>query len=450
MGARSDIRCQTASSARVTWGSHAQSTACEIVLRWDLTLSIDAVRMTARRHVAPFGDASIGARKAPRGRDTRDASSRTRGRRPHNATAPTLNADARADDDANVASMGDASAAATRRPPLNAEQKRALVDQLEFYFGDANVVTDAHLRGMMDSNDDGWVSLAEVCAFNRMRAKLKKRRWEDVAANAVRELGSSVVEVSEDGCSIRRLEPVPDFDVEEIQSRTVVVENAREFTVAALRAEFETCGEVLNVRVRQPGGKKCDVEKPRGLDLIVANSNRAHALVEFSCIAEAQGAVTRLDNPTDWRNGMRVRVLLKPGQKKKAKKVQKDPPAALEDGGDGEKADGEGDEGDGEKAEGEATTKKSKKKKKSKPDYSKWASAAAFRENKMTITSLGGDDEATDGNSGESLEDALPKKLVLTPRSPTMPDGSPGFTRKRTVTPTIDIAKEAHDNGGGE
>ena len=361
-------------------------------------------------------------------------------------------ADARADDDANVASMGDASAAATRRPPLNAEQKRALVDQLEFYFGDANVVTDAHLRGMMDSNDDGWVSLAEVCAFNRMRAKLKKRRWEDVAANAVRELGSSVVEVSEDGCSIRRLEPVPDFDVEEIQSRTVVVENAREFTVAALRAEFETCGEVLNVRVRQPGGKKCDVEKPRGLDLIVANSNsnRAHALVEFSCIAEAQGAVTRLDNPTDWRNGMRVRVLLKPGQKKKSKKVHKDPPAALEDGGDGEKADGEGDEGDGEKAEGEATTKKSKKKKKSKPDYSKWASAAAFRENKMTITSLGGDDEATDGNSGESLEDALPKKLVLTPRSPTMPDGSPGFTRKRTVTPTIDIAKEAHDNGGGE
>ena len=68
----------------------------------------------------------------------------------------------------------------------------------------------------------------------------------------------------------------------------------------------------------------------------------------------------------------------------------------------------------------------------------------------MTITGLGGEDKATDGNSGESLEDALPKKLVLTARSPTMPDGSPGFTRKRTVTPTIDIAKDAHDNGGGE
>jgi len=356
-------------------------------------------------------------------------------------------ADASVDDDANVVSMTDARAAVTKKPPLSADQKRALVDQLEFYFGDANVVSDAHLRGMMDLNDDGWVSLADVCAFNRMRAKLKKRRWEDVVAQAVRELGSSVLEVSEDGCKIRRLEPVPDFDVEEIQSRTVLVENAREFTVAALRAEFETCGEVLNVRVRQPGGK-CDVEKPRGLDLITANSNRTHALVEFSSVVAAHGAMTKLDNPTDWRNGMRVRVLLKPGQKKKVKKVQKEP-TAREDDVDGEQLEGEGNEGEGDKAEGEAATKKSKKKKKSKPDYSKWASAAAFRENKTTITALGSEDNVTDGQSGESLEDSLPKKLVLTSRSPTMPDGSPGFSRKRTVTPKIDIAKNVHEDNSG-
>lgn len=68
----------------------------------------------------------------------------------------------------------------------------------------------------MDLNDDGWVLFVEVCVFNCMWVKLKKCWWEDVAANVVREFGFSVVEVFEDGCSIRRLELVLDFDVEEI------------------------------------------------------------------------------------------------------------------------------------------------------------------------------------------------------------------------------------------
>lgn len=122
----------------------------------------------------------------------------------------------------------------------------------------------------------------------------------------------------------------------------------------------------------------------------------------------------------------------------------------FEDGGDGEKVDGEGDEGDGEKVEGEVIMKKFKKKKKFKFDYFKWVFVVVFRENKMMIISFGGDDEVMDGNLGELFEDVFFKKLVLMSRSLIMLDGSLGFIRKRTVILMIDIVKEVYDNGGGE
>ena len=80
-----------------------------------------------------------------------------------------------------------------------------------------------------------------------------------------------------------------------------------------LRETFEPCGKVVNVRVRKPGRDGVPATENRG---------KTHALVEFETPNEAKEAVSRLDNPADWRNGLRVRIQLKPGQKKK-KKLQK-------------------------------------------------------------------------------------------------------------------------------
>ena len=54
-----------------------------------------------------------------------------------------------------------------KKPPtaMSPEQKRALVEQLEFYFSDANIVTDAWLRPRVERGEGGFVALRDICAF---------------------------------------------------------------------------------------------------------------------------------------------------------------------------------------------------------------------------------------------------------------------------------------------
>ena len=347
--------------------------------------------------------------------------------------------DGGADADAREPAAGTVGGRARAVAPLSEDARRALVEQLEFYFGDANVVTDEWLRERIVNAEDGWVSLEEVCAFPRMRSKLKRRSWKEVVPGAIREIGSRVIEVSEDGERVRRLEPVPEFDAEEIERRTVVAENCAEWSVAALRKIFETCGEVTNVRMRKPGHDGIPATENRG---------KVHALVEFATIEQANEAAARLDNPTDWRNGIRVRVLLKPGQKKKQNKKKQAQKVAV----DAERT--KQSEGQEQEEENAVPATKKASKKKAKPDYAKWASAAAFKENRTSITS-----QIDVENAGEveleAVEASIPKKLVLTQRAqtvdarpqPTMPDGSPGFTRKRTCAPKFAAPITSETNG---
>ena len=332
-------------------------------------------------------------------------------------------------DDDGVDAAAETTRRAKTRAPLDEAALEGLVTQLEFYFGDGNAATDRWLRERIASDPEGWVSLADVCAFPRMRNKLKKRDWRDEAPRAVRTSSSAIIEVSECGERIRRLgnAPVPEVDLEEVQARTVVVENCKEWTVAALRETFEPCGKVVNVSVRKPGRDGVPATENRG---------KTHALVEFETPNEAKEAVSRLDNPADWRNGLRVRIQLKQGQKKKKKQVAK-PPA---DEQASEEIEGEEKDCENDNQGEDQGAKKSQKKKKKKPDYAKWASAAAFKENRTAITTPA--DGMGEGASEEALEEALPKRLVLTPRTapadarqPSMPDGSPGFNRVRTCTP---------------
>ena len=83
------------------------------------------------------------------------------------------------------------------------------------------------------------------------------------------------------------------------------------------------------VRVRHPGMTQpagVAAAKSSGLDLIQTPNAHVHALVEFKTAEEALRAVTTLNNDRDWRNGLRVRSLVRPGAKKK--KAQKEKAAA--------------------------------------------------------------------------------------------------------------------------
>ena len=98
-----------------------------------------------------------------------------------------------------------------------------LQKQLEYYFSDANLRRDAHLRGLAGADDDStlrqWVDLEHVLAFSRARsildelptttdgepAKKRAKTIPRVALDAAR--ASSSIELSECGTKIRRAQP---------------------------------------------------------------------------------------------------------------------------------------------------------------------------------------------------------------------------------------------------
>ena len=93
-----------------------------------------------------------------------------------------------------------------------------LQKQLEYYFSDANLRRDAHLKGLAGAGDDStlraWVDLEHVLAFARARAILnddgepaakRAKTIPAVALDAAR--ASSALELSEDATKIRRAQP---------------------------------------------------------------------------------------------------------------------------------------------------------------------------------------------------------------------------------------------------
>ena len=96
-----------------------------------------------------------------------------------------------------------------------------LQKQLEYYFSDANLRRDAHLKGLAGADGDNtlraWVDLEHVLAFARASAILNESSTDgepatkraktipSVALAAAR--ASSALELSEDGTKIRRAQP---------------------------------------------------------------------------------------------------------------------------------------------------------------------------------------------------------------------------------------------------
>ena len=324
--------------------------------------------------------------------------------------------------------------------PLTDEQVDKIVKQVEFYFSDANLPTDAFLMKKVRADPNGFVPIGVVCGFNRMKTLLKKHPPIETVAAILREHSEALV-VSEDGIRVRRATPLPDIDLEDVQARTVVAENFKTPpTIESVRELFAAAGDVAMVRVRHPGMQTpAGATKPSGLDLIATPSNAVHALIEFKTRDDAARAAETLNDDKDWRNGLRVRLLVRNVHKKK--KQQKQQQQRLEDehaeeddangggGGGGEEGGGEGEGVDGDGAASKKNKKKGKWGRQGKKDYSQWASAAAFQENKAFLETDdgGGDGEGGDGEERRTTSRSQAAADPAAPRQPTMPDGTRGF-----------------------
>ncbi|XP_052859729.1 uncharacterized protein LOC128266978 [Anopheles cruzii] len=126
-----------------------------------------------------------------------------------------------------------------------------IVEQVEFYFSNDNILKDAFLLKHVRRNKEGFVSLKLVSSFKRVRQLTKDWR---VVGYAIKR-SSAKIEVNDLGTKIRRLDALPEHD-ETTPSRTVVATGLPydKYTVERVSELFSKCGEISLIRVLRPGG----------------------------------------------------------------------------------------------------------------------------------------------------------------------------------------------------
>ncbi|TKY89862.1 hypothetical protein EX895_001159 [Sporisorium graminicola] len=130
------------------------------------------------------------------------------------------------------------------------EAKQEALRQVEFYFHDSNLPFDKFLFTLTRKDPEGWVPIATIASFKRMRA-INDLLGLDGIADVLRQ-SKDLLDVSADGQNVRRrkeLVPVKDaFD------RSVYAKGFGEETETLqkeLESFFSTFGKVNSVRMRR-------------------------------------------------------------------------------------------------------------------------------------------------------------------------------------------------------
>jgi len=193
-----------------------------------------------------------------------------------------------------------------------------IVQQVEFYFSDANITKDKFLLKHVKRNKEGFVSLKLISSFKRVKHLTKD--WRQVAAAIERK--SEKLEVNDLKTKVRRLEELPEYD-ETTPSRTVVALNLplERPTIEGVAEIFTVCGEIVLIRILRPGNPipadiKPFVNKHPEMVTMVC------ALVEFERTEFALKAVRELTNDEDPEK-MKVMELTAPPAKSTKKDEKK-------------------------------------------------------------------------------------------------------------------------------
>lgn len=155
----------------------------------------------------------------------------------------------------NVAAVADVS-----------ELERSIIDQIEYYFGDANLFRDKFLQGEIAKND-GWVPLTTMLKFKRLAALSEDAA---VIVAALDKSDEGLVEISADRESVRRHpeRPLPEKNEEtrkEVISRTAYVKGfPLDLEMPALLEFFKPFPKVANIVIRKYLDKPTKTYKSKG------------------------------------------------------------------------------------------------------------------------------------------------------------------------------------------
>lgn len=196
--------------------------------------------------------------------------------------------------------------------PPDEELTKRIVDQVEYYFSDENIVKDAFLLKHVRRNKEGYVSLKLIASFKRVKHIARDWRVVRVALEK-----STKLEINEAGTKLRRKDPLPLYD-QTTPSRTVVALNipSDKATIESVAEMFRTCGEIALVRVLRPGNPIPADVRPF-YNKHPEMHDQVSALVEFVRTESAHNALNRDTGGDSLPGGIQVLELNAPPSKKK-------------------------------------------------------------------------------------------------------------------------------------
>jgi len=201
---------------------------------------------------------------------------------------------------------------------LTDELRDQIVKQVEYYFSDENLPTDEFLLKCVKKNKKGFVPIETIASFRRM-----KKLIQDLSVIAAALRTSPKLVVSPDGKRVRRFGPLPQNELKDSKKSTVLVENLPpDFSMESIQEKFGTVGKVVKITINDPELVKEDSTAKKPAFIL---SSKVHALVEYEAVEAAGKAVTTLSDESNWRTGMKVRLLSKAsGKHSKSSKENQD------------------------------------------------------------------------------------------------------------------------------
>ncbi|XXG67709.1 hypothetical protein AAC387_Pa06g0986 [Persea americana] len=195
------------------------------------------------------------------------------------------------------------SSSSPSKPVLSDDLRHKIVHQVEYYFSDENLPKDKFLLKYV-KKDKGFVPIAVIASFRKMKKLVQDNSLIETALRT-----SSQLVVSSDGKKVKRLHPLLDSNIEDVKSRTVLVENLPEdYSTESIQQIFGDVGIIKNICIRDPHALH---ESTKTSKAELAISSKLHALVEYETVEAAEKAVATLNDEKNWRSGLRVEFLLK-------------------------------------------------------------------------------------------------------------------------------------------
>lgn len=187
-----------------------------------------------------------------------------------------------------------------------------IINQVEFYFSNENILKDPFLLKHVRRNKEGYVSLKLIATFRKVKTFTKDWR---IVAYSLRQ--STNLEVNELNTKVRRVDPLPNHD-ETTPSRTIILHNLtfEKVTMENVGDLVSKFGDVVLIRILRPGLavpsdmkelKKFMTKHPEFAETVCA-------AVEFEKQQYASNALKELNSKKDWR-GVRAIPLVEKSEK---------------------------------------------------------------------------------------------------------------------------------------